>query len=130
VRCVSDQEGYKTLKLGGSHGPTEQLHRLVAKTFHPNDQPERNQVNHKDKDRGNAHVSNLEWVTAAENVEHAYYSNSKKRVLQVDKDGRLIREWSSQAAAARELGVLHGNISAVLKGARRHTGGYYFVYKE
>ncbi len=53
------------------------LHRLVAECFIPNpkNKPE---VNHKDGDKTNNHISNLEWVTRSENERHAIDVLGKK----------------------------------------------------
>lgn len=49
------------------------VHRLVALAFIPNSNPDiKTQVNHKNMDRSNCHVNNLEWVSCSENVLHSY----------------------------------------------------------
>lgn len=47
------------------------IHRLVAKCFIPNPDNKR-EVNHKDGNKHNNHVNNLEWVTTSENRIHAF----------------------------------------------------------
>ena len=62
---------YKTVTLSKkSKTKTYYIHRLVAETFIPNEfnLP---QVNHKDGDKYNNNVSNLEWCTEKENMHHA-----------------------------------------------------------
>ncbi|UCF55879.1 MAG: HNH endonuclease, partial [Deltaproteobacteria bacterium] len=46
------------------------VHRLVAEAF-IGSCPEAHEINHKDCDPSNNHVSNLEWVTRKENIAHA-----------------------------------------------------------
>lgn len=54
------------------------IHRLVAKYFLPNpfNLP---QVNHKDCDKSNNHVSNLEWISGRHNIDHAHKSGRMKK---------------------------------------------------
>ena len=62
--------GYKHIKLQGNHFD---VHRLVAEEFIPN--PDNKEtVNHIDEDRLNNNVSNLEWCTQQENIQH-YLNN-------------------------------------------------------
>lgn len=70
------------------------VHRLVAGAFIENsDANVKREVNHKDKDRTNNRTANLEWVSPAENAQHAYLTRSsikgstrkltKENVLQI-----------------------------------------------
>jgi len=53
-------------------------HRMVAETYIPNNDPNKNCVNHIDGNKLNNNVNNLEWVTRAENNRHAVYTDLNK----------------------------------------------------
>lgn len=64
--------GYAAVKIcaNGKH-KTHKIHRLVSLAFIPNPE-QKGDVNHKDGNKANNHVDNLEWNTRKENVHHAW----------------------------------------------------------
>jgi len=107
---------------------TKRVHRLVSQTFikNPDKLPE---VNHKDSNRANNNVDNLEWVTHQENI--AYRDKFGKAlghpIFAINLDTLEVSRFRSQREASRELGVLQSSVHKVIKGRRNSTGGYWFV---
>lgn len=119
------------------------IHRLVATTFIQayNDKP---CVNHKDGNKLNNEVSNLEWSTYSENNKHAYASNLKvgywtgkfgkkhhnsKAVYQYSIQGIFIKEFDSIMDARRETGVNDTSISLCCRNRQKTSGNYIWKYK-
>jgi hypothetical protein len=94
--------GYLRVSLNfNGHQKTEKIHRLVAITFldNPNNLPE---VNHKDGNKQNNRVENLEWCNRAYNNRHALDNGLKKTKLK-ESDILEIRRKASEGTPLRQL---------------------------
>ena len=132
-RGYRSRQGYFLTTLAGFN-TTFLVHRLVAAAFLG--QPptaQHTQINHKDGNKGNNAVANLEYVTPAENILHYHsYAGSSKVKRGKAVESRLAgsnHTWithPSISKAAQMLGVHACNIRACLKGLQKQTGGFEF----
>lgn len=100
------------------------VHRLVAMTFIENPNNFR-ELNHRDEDKTNNCVSNLEWCDRGYNVNYGTRTEKcSKRVLCVET-GKF---YPSTIEAQRQLGFNNGNISQCCNGKRKTCGGYTWRY--
>ena len=107
------------------------IHRLVAEAYIPN--PENYpMINHKDENKANNCLQNLEWCNASYNTNYGTrnekVSNKLKiPILQYDLNGNFIREWPSATDVGREV---KAHICHCLKGKLHTAYGYIWKYKE
>ena len=79
--------------------------------------------------------ANFIWVFKSDYNENKIYTyNTKhtgksKGIIQLDLEGRYIKEYTSLSNAERETGISRGNITSCLTGKNKTAGGYKWEYK-
>ena len=110
LKPILNNNGYYKVGLACGDGTHKQvsIHTLVAKHFIPNPY-DYTQVNHIDGDKSNNAVSNLEWCSAGQNIEHAFKKGLRKGYMDANTKEALLQR------------VLNGeNISDVALEVSRH----------
>lgn len=105
------------------------VHRIVAEAFIPNEN-NFECVNHKNEDKTDNNVSNLEWCTKAYN--NTYNNKTQrccKRIIQYAPTGEYVKTWSSAREISSAGIANYKNISAVCRGLRNKAGGFIWKFE-
>lgn len=140
IRQIETTKGYLHVDLWAKNKHTRAaVHRLVLFAFYG--EPEsKKECNHKNENRKDNRVENLEWITHKENLNYGSrlerhraamlnHPNMSKSISQYDLNGDFIQDFSSIREAARVLGFSMCNIKDCCKGRYKQTHGYIFKYK-
>jgi len=120
LKLTPTKKGYLRVRLSDGEKVNKlRVHRVVAVAFlgkHSHDG--RNQINHIDCNKSNNHVDNLEWVSHAENIKHAYenellgnkgFNETKQLYKTTDKDVKVIRYlYNTTTLSYKSIGEIFG----------------------
>ena len=127
LKFLSLRGGYRSVYITKINKKIK-VHRLVALAFIPNNDSNKKLVNHKDGNKLNNHVDNLEWTTSSENVKHAIDTGlikiTKRSIYQCDLEGNIIKTHETIRGAGKDTGIDSGGISKCCKGSRKTAGGF------
>lgn len=138
--CITS--GYRSVKLTFNNSKQKRfyVHRLVAEHFINNPDPKNKTfVNHKDGNKLNNCIENLEWVSPRENNLH-YYREIKEKtkekkhfnkpipVIQYDLQHNKIAEYDSMSQAHKATGVSVVQIARCIHGEVEQANG--FIWEE
>ncbi|MGN0558368.1 MAG: NUMOD4 domain-containing protein [Acutalibacteraceae bacterium] len=118
------------------------VHRLVAMAF-VDGYGEGKVVNHIDENKQNNVSTNLEWVSASQNVLHSishrrsvktrnypkfHARTDKQEVIQISLDGKVIKHWKSSIEVKEKLGYSDWSIKQCCRRKRKTAYGYRWQY--
>ena len=126
LTSANNDKTKKTLKL---------VHRLVAQAFIPNNDQSKTLINHKDENKRNNSVANLEWCTYKYNANYGtgierMAKGKSKPIQQLDlKTGLIIETYPSVKEASLSIGIYKSSLSRVARGKGKTAGGYGWKYQ-
>jgi len=123
LKPVIDNNGYYNVNC-------KCIHIIVANAFieNPNNY---NIINHKDGNKLNNNINNLEWVTQQMNVIHAINNQLRKNVKKVAliENDKIIKVFNSCKEASRELNANSTSINKCCKGQLKTCGEKKLTFK-
>lgn len=142
LKAGKNKQGYMNVVLSkNGESKVHKVHRLVARTFipNPNNYPF---INHKDEDKANNCVENLEWCTAKYNINYGTANKRRgttsrlnplkprKPILQLSLSGEVVGEYNSTNEAFEKTGIDRRQISDAINHRKRQACGFFWVLKD
>ena len=132
IKPFKQTNGYYKIKLYREHKPyTKMLHRVIAATYLGESKLD---VNHKDGNKTNNNIKNLEYVTKSDNMKHAYKNGlvslhlplqtTKKKVYCVT----LNKTYESLTDASKQTNISKVEIRRVCNKVNKQTHGLIFTW--
>jgi hypothetical protein len=146
IMVGSISAGYPSVLLSKNNIPVNNLiHRLVATHFIHNPE-DKEQVNHKNGNKKDNRVENLEWNTRSENQKHSYAvlgtksnksnlgrfgedSYSSKSVIKYSLNLERIERYGSMKEAAKQNNIGVTSISLCASNKQKTAGGFIWIYE-
>lgn len=144
LKPVKDRDGYLHVFIGKKQ---YMVHRLVANAFIDKFGENTETVDHINGIRDDNRACNLRWMSRRDNVllghaKKGHSINGRRKpqkpkkgrktipILQMDKQGVVVKEYNSLMDAERETGIGSGRISNCINNRKKSAGGYIWKRKE
>ena len=131
IRQQDNGHGYKWVRMGATTKPVY-VHRLVLSVFSPYHTPDQTDVNHKDGNKENNNIENLEWCTRSENNLHAYdndlhvygenHPQSKYSLETIEGIKEMAASGERICDISRKMNISHQYVSKIVRGKNRRRG--------
>lgn len=140
LRQAKHRTGYVSVMLYRNGNPKRiNIHRLVAENFI--EKPDGcDIVNHKDENKSNNNIENLEWCSGEYNMKYGtlgkritqkrgHCARKKRKVIQMDGCGNTLHIWDSISTASKETGTARTSIFECCIGIHKTANGYVWKYE-
>ena len=133
LKLEKGSDGYLRVDLyKGGDKKHKKVHRLVAKEF-LNDYYEECCVNHKDENRHNNVLKNLEICDYSYNINYGGRNEKvaiklSRKIDQYDLDGNFIKTWCSMSEIKRNINISISAIYNCCNGKKKEINGFVFKY--
>ena len=126
----TEKRGYKSYHIKDK---LYMLNKLMSLVYFNTSTDSKIVLNHKDGNKSNYNINNLEVISQSENISHAYQNNllekkNKTPVYQLDSNGNVVKVHDSLTAAEKSTGINRGTFHQVINGRFNYFyRGFYWM---